>query len=194
MATVTTPTSELEAINVMLGVIGESPVSSLVDTGLADVSNAIQVFNETNREVQSFEWDFNSEEDYPLVRDSFGYIPVPPNALKLDITTKYRSKYAPVVRGAKLYDKLNHTFIFPEDIEVDIVWLLPFTDAPEAVRRYITVAAARKFQKRFYSSDTLDGFTHEDEALARAEALSQDSWTADYNMAANYSVASIIQR
>lgn len=194
MTTVTTPTSELDAVNVMLSVIGESPVSTLIDTGLADVSIAVQILNEVNREIQSYEWDFNSEEDFPFTRNPNGHILVPPNLLKMDISTKYMGKYAPVVRGDKFYDKLNHTFSFPEDITADVVWLLQFSDAPEAVRRYITIAAARKFQKRFYSSDTLDGFTREDEVIARAEALSQDAWTADFNMTANTSVGMILQR
>jgi hypothetical protein len=188
------PTSELEAVNIMLGVIGESPVSTLETTGIADVAIAKQVLHETSREIQSYEWDFNSEAEYELIPDTSGTIYFPPNTLKLDISTTYNSKYAPVIRGNKLYDKKNHTYTFPENIKVNIVWFLPFSDLPESVRRWVVVSAARRFNKRYYSSDTLDGFSAEDEMRARAEALSQDSWTADYNMNMNYGVAYILER
>lgn len=194
MATTYTPTTELEAVNIMLGVIGESPVSSISVAGLSDVAIARQILHEKSREIQSMEWDFNSEETYPLTPDLDGYISVPTNCISLDVSNDYRQRYAPVIRGNRLYDKFNHTFIFPEQITADIIWFLPFEDCPETVRRYITIAAARTFQKRFYSSETLEGFTKEEEIQARALALANDSWTADYNMTANYSVMGILER
>ena len=188
------PTTELEAVNVMLSVIGEAPVSSLDISGFSDVAIAKSILEEVSREVQSEQWSCNTENEYELVPDNSGYISVPSNVLKLDIIEDQSYKYSPVVRGSRLYDKKNKTFVFPETLKFDIVWYLPFTDLPETIRRYITIAAARKFQKRFYSSDTLDGFTQEDEYRARANALSSDEYEADYNMMANYSVHNILLR
>jgi len=188
------PTSELEAVNVMLSVIGEAPVSSLDISGFSDVAIAKSILEECSREVQSQQWSCNTEDEYELIPDNSGYINVPLNVLKLDINPDQAYKYQPVIRGNKLYDKKNKTFLFTEPLKFDLVWYLPFTDLPESLRRYITIAAARKFQKRFYGSDTLDGFTEEDEFNARANALSSDEYEADYNMMAHYSVANILLR
>ena len=62
-------TTKLEAVNTMLGVIGESPVNTISGSSLpASVVVALNILDETNREVQSVGWDFNTEFDYPLVR------------------------------------------------------------------------------------------------------------------------------
>lgn len=188
------PTTELEAVNVMLGVIGEAPVSSLNVSGFVDVAVAQQILHETSREIQSIQWEANTEYDYPLPIDINGYINLPTNVLNVDISVDFLSKYEPVVRGTKLYDKKNHTFVFPENISCDMVWFLAFTDLPETLRRYITVAAARKFQKRMLSSTDIDGFTAEDEMNAKSNALSADTYVADYNMTQNYAVANILER
>lgn len=188
------PTTELEAVNVMLGVIGEAPVSSLDISGFSDVAIAKSILHESSREIQSEQWSCNTDDEFEFTPDIDGYINVPPNVLKADVTDDYRTKYSCVMRGGKFYDKKEQSFLFSEPIKMDVTWFLPFTDLPEALRRYITIAAARKFQKRFYSSDTIDGFTQEDELVARRNALSSDEYEADYNMMENYSVYNILLR
>jgi hypothetical protein len=193
MTTVTTST-ELDAVNVMLSVIGEAPVSSLDIPGFVDVDLAKQILDETSVEIQSMEWECNSEKDYTLTPDNSSYIQLPTNILKLDITADFDSKYRPVQRGTRLYDKLNHTFVWTEPVTVDILWLLPYTDLPESLRRYITIAAARRFQKRYFSSSDVDRFTQEDEFRARAECVAADVDVADYNMMDNYTVSRTLDR
>ncbi len=189
------PTTELEAVNVMLGVIGEAPVSSLDISGFSDVAIASQILHETSREIQSEQWECNTEYEYEFTPDNDGYIAVPSNLLRADLSTNntYRN-VEPVIRGSRFYDKYNHTYIFSDSLDFDVVWFLPFTDLPETLRRYITVAAARKFQKRFYNSETIDGFTKEDEFIARSNALSDDTSVADYNMTQSYGVMDILLR
>jgi hypothetical protein len=193
MTTVTTST-ELDAVNVMLSVIGEAPVSSLDIPGFVDVDLAKQILDETSVEIQSMEWECNSEKDYTLTPDNSSYIQLPTNILKLDITADFDSKYRPIQRGTRLYDKLNHTFVWTEPVTVDILWLLPYTDLPESLRRYITIAAARRFQKRYFSSSDVDRFTQEDEFRARAECVAADVDVADYNMMDNYTVSRTLDR
>lgn len=194
MTTTYAPTTELEAVNVMLGVIGEAPVSSLDTSGFSEVAVAVQILHESSREIQSEEWDCNAEYDYTLPLDTDGFITVPSNVLRIDLIPDFAYSYNPVIRGNRLYDKLNHTYVFDKELRFDVIWFLPFTDLPEPLRRYITISAARKFQKRFYSSEAIDSFTAEDEMKARTLALQSDSSTADYNMTQNYSVYNILTR
>lgn len=186
-----TPTTELEAVNVMLGVIGESPVSTITSTGLTDVSVAVEVLTETSRAVQSRGWDFNSEENYELALNVDGHLKPPSNTLRVD--AYYTSKNV-VQRGDKLYDKTNRTSVFTEALKCDLVLFLPFTDLPEAARRYITVRAARRFQRRILGSDTLDVFTKDDELEAYTTMLEADSDTADRNIFNSPAVHRVIDR
>ena len=51
MATQITPTTELQAVNTMLSVIGEAPVNSITGTTTVDVSVAKNILNETSMSV-----------------------------------------------------------------------------------------------------------------------------------------------
>lgn len=194
MALTLTPTSELDAVNTILGVIGEAPVNSLEIAGLASVDVARQMLHDVSREIQSQDWEFNSENDYQLPLTLEGFILTPPNILKIDLINDFVGRYLPVQRGDRMYDRKNHTYVFPEPLKFDVVFFLAFSELPEQLRRYVTIRAARVFQRRFLASDTINAFTEEEEQRARAEALAADASTADYNMAENYDVFRVMDR
>ena len=50
--------TKLEAVNLMLDSIGESPVSSL-SSGLADAETAERIFNQVDKDVQAVGWHVN---------------------------------------------------------------------------------------------------------------------------------------
>jgi hypothetical protein len=190
-----TPTTELDAVNIMLGTIGESPVNSLsTDLTMADVAIARQVLREVTIHVLEEGWHFNTEIDWPLTPTVDGYLLLPSNCLQAD-TTKASAGRDVTVRGDKLYDRDNRTLVFTTGLSVDMIVLLDFDQIPQAGRHYIALRAARVYQKRMIGSDTLDGFTKEDEARARASLRRMDANTADHNfLAGSWSVARILQR
>ena len=104
-------TTELEAINVMLGAIGEAPINSLTGTLPVDVRNAQSILNEVSKEVQSEGWSFNYEYDVVLTRDAGNSVALPTNVLRVDVSVANHPDIDPVQRGLKLYDRKNHTFL-----------------------------------------------------------------------------------
>lgn len=194
MALALTSTSELEAVNLILGVVGENPVNSLDVAGLANVDIARQVLHDVSREIQAQDWNFNTEYDYPLPLTIDGYMQVPPNTLKLDLTDDLIGRADPVQRGDRMYDRKTRSWVFTEPLRFDITFFLPFEQIPEQVRRYIAIRAARFFQRRFLSSTDINAFSEEEEVAARASALAADASTADYNMAENYDVFQVMDR
>lgn len=178
-----TPTTTLQAVNEMLRTIGESPVTSVesVDPLPVDVETALNALRFVSREVQARGWHFNSEVAYPLVRNGSNEIEVPTNALRLDTTTDY-SHYDVVVRGSRLYDRIEHSYTFTEDLEVNMVVVLPFEDLPEAARNYIALRAARRFQAGAVGSQILQSFSEADEIAAHALMLDAEGDTADFNI------------
>lgn len=175
-----TPTSELEAVNIMLSAIGESPVSTLDNASLVDVSLAQSILKETSIDIQSQGLHCNTEINYPLVPNDDGEIIIPTNCARID-TTEASSDIDVTQRGNRLYDREERSFTsFSETIRVEMVLLLEFADLPQHVRRYATVKAARRFQARYVGSQTLGGFTEIDEREAlvqfeRAEKLNEDN-------------------
>ena len=190
------PTSELEAVNIMLATIGESPVNSLsAEESMVDVSLARQILRECATQVLEEGWQFNTEINWRLSPTSdTGELLIPANCIQID--TSGPSKNIDVAqRGNRLYDRVNHTYVFTAPVMVDMVILLDFAEVPQAARHYITIRAARVFQQRMVGSDTLGAFTEKDELRARAALRKLDANNADYNiLTGSWSVARILRR
>lgn len=188
-----TPTSTLEAINIMLSSIGETPVNSL-ESGLVDAEMAEMILNATSREVQSRGWKFNTERKYRITpATNTGEIILPSNALKADLSVE-NGEFDLVQRGNRMYDLLSHSYKIGKTVELDIVVFLDFELLPEAARHYITVKASRTFQDRTVGSDTLHGFQEKDETWALVEMKDAEADTGDYTIFDNYSVSRVLDR
>ena len=111
MPTSPTPTTELEAVNTMLSGIGEAPVNSLSEV-TADVSLARHILNETSREVQLEGFQWNVEDNYPLTPDIHGLIKLHPSIVRVHF--REPSDRELTIRGNQVYDRINHTFTFPQ--------------------------------------------------------------------------------
>lgn len=189
-----TPTSELEAVNVMLGVIGETPVNSIEGSGLNEVAVARSVLHEISRAVQTRGWWFNLDEEFELSPTVEGHIALPSNALSVD-TSESQWDIDVVERGGKLWNRTTHSFIFDRSVKVDLISFLPFNELPEAARRFITIRAARTYQARMIGSESLDAFSVRDEQDAMTVLEARDANEADHNMLrGSYSVSNILRR
>lgn len=190
-------TTELEAINIMLSTIGESPINSMAEISLVvDAVTARQVLKEISLNVQEEGWHFNTERNILLAPDLLNKeIAVPNNCLQCDTTGRDVDRDV-AVRGDRLYDRDNHTYFFDGDgVYVDMVLFLDFEELPQAARHYITIRAARVFQQRVVGSETLGAFTEKDEQRARAVLRKFESNTADHNILnGSWSVMRILDR
>jgi len=191
----TTPTTELEAVNIMLSSIGESPVSSLDDASLVDVSIAKSILDETSRAIQSQGLHCNTELEYVLTPNTDGELTVPTNCVKID-TSGTSADVDVVQRGSRLYDRTKFSYTdFSGTYYVDMVLLFDFADLPEHVKRYITVKSTRRFQARFMGSETLGGFTEKDETEALIYFEQCEAQTENRQMLLdNYDISKIIVR
>lgn len=165
------PTTELEAVNLMLSTVGESPVTSLEDTGSVDTSQAQLMLANVMRQVQQRGWWFNEEEDFPLIPNAYtGYILVPANTLKLKFDDT-----SIVQRGTRLYNKSEHTYVFSAAVTAkELVLLLSFDELPEQARNLIAQRASRMFQERMFGSDTISKAVQHDEAIAYQDLVVAD--------------------
>ena len=175
-------TTELESINIMLAAIGEAPVNSLTGTVPVDVRLAQSTLTETNKEVQSEGWSFNTEIDVTLVRDASKQVALSTDVLRIDPNIHQHTDIDAIQRGLKLYDRLNNKYEFEEDLICTVVYFRTFEEIPEPARRYITIKAARIFVDRLVSDDGLRTYTQQDETRARAILMETDLSNADHNI------------
>jgi len=197
MATLTTRTTHLEAINTMLSTIGEAPVNSLTGSLPTDASMAKNILDEVNREVQSGGWKFNTSYKATLSRDTNNKIPVANDVMHIELNPLLESKSSndPVIRGSFLYNLAKETFIFDKDFEnVQIVHLLDFEQIPEQARRYITIRASRIFHDRTLGANALHRFSRQDELVALSILKQSEASVADHSIFNSYDQYNTVTR
>ena len=186
-----TLTSKLEAVNSMLGHIGESPVNSISDTNALPVSaaTAVSVLDEISRAVQAEGWHFNTELKVTLTPASDNTITLGSDIIEVDAID---TTIDIVQRGLSLFDRSNNSTTFSSNLEVNLTRLLDFTSLPEVARRYITLRASRVFQGRMVGSRELEALIARDEYNARADLMDADGRTSDKTIFDNFDAASRI--
>ena len=197
MATLTTRTTHLEAINTMLSTIGEAPVNSLTGSLPTDASMAKNILDEVNREVQSGGWKFNTSYKATLSRDTNNKIPVANDVMHIELNPLLESKLSndPVIRGSFLYNLAKETFIFDKDFEnVQIVHLLDFEQIPEQARRYITIRASRIFHDRTLGANALHRFSRQDELVSLSILKQSEASVADHSIFNSYDQYNTVTR
>jgi hypothetical protein len=170
--------SRLQAINIILSNVGQSPVST-VDSTNPMVATAETIIDEVSHAVQTEGWSFNTESHYPFTPDNAGDIAIPDNVLSLDVVGEDQAN--PVIRSGRLYDKHNHTYTWAEAISANVVWFFDFEDLPEAFKQYVTIRAANLFAGRAVGSVEAARYSEREEAAARASCLEHETQQGDYS-------------
>ena len=175
-------TSFLEAVNRVLQMMGEAPINSLNGQyGLA--LQAQDSLNDVSRKLQSEGWSFNTDREKLLQRNaSTNEIAVGSNISRVVIDA-YRYPALDVVqRGGKLYDRFNNTYVFDQDLYVDMTIILEWEELPEHARQYITIKAGRQLQEAILGSVDLTKINLTAEMEAKALFLDEETVVSDHSM------------
>lgn len=173
-------TTKLEAINTMLSCVGQAPINTLNGTKNSFTIEAETILDTETKRVQLQQWDFNSEEYYPLTPDVDGYIKIPSNITRVKIPQIYKNQF--IIRNNKIYDKIHHTFIIGQTLLVNVLFALEFEECPTVVQDYIKMCAAYKFTKRVLGSQAVCLYTQEDLAEAKLAMEEAELDTGNYTL------------
>lgn len=187
----TVPTTELEAVNIILEWNGDNPVSSLTDQDNLALTKAQAVLTEQSRRYQLAGLSFNTDYNYPLNPDAQSNVPFPSNALMVDPSAK-SGDVDYVERGRKFYDRRNHTFTITSTVYVDIVWFLPFDELPEHARQYFTMEAAKTFLSRDLADPSILEVLNEQLMWAKRQFLRVETKVMDLSIKKKESMKHII--
>ena len=189
-------TTKLEAVNIVLDCMGENPVNTL-EAGSGKPRQAVlaeRQLDNTSREIQTRGWHFNTEKKYDLVRDANDKITLASNVLKVDTEVNKYTDIDVVQRGNTLYDKKNHTDTFTQDLEVEIVFYLEWTQLPEAFRNWIAIRAGRKMNARYLGDGEGEVFTLRDEMEAKRLAKAAEGKNSDRTIFDNVDFQTTLRR
>lgn len=165
----TSPLTELKAVNIMLRIDGEAPVSTLDDTGFSEVADALATLEEISREEQTRGWAFNTDYERQFSPDAMsGHIELPADVLWIR-PSHYSIGLDIAERDRKLYNLRTNSYVFTQPVWLDVCYFLPFDSLPSYARNLIAIRAGRRYQKNATGSARQDMFTKEDEDDAKAE-------------------------
>lgn len=134
-------TTQLEVLNHVIGVVGETPVSSPTSNH-PTAQSALKTIQRVSKQFQLRGWWFNKEYSLPLSPNNNGEIILPSTTLKVD---PIDTASALVWRGTKLYDPVNHTYNIGEQVTVDLILKLDIEELPEAAAMYLQHKSAYDF-------------------------------------------------
>jgi len=175
-------TSELDAVNMMLQVVGESPIDTLDENTLIESGMALRVLRSESRALQLKGWHFNTDEHMTLLPHvTTGEIALPPTTLSITFQEADKDG-ALVYRAGKVYDRRAQTFAIGRKVYADLVLLLPFEDMPEPARNFVSIRSCRRFQDSQLGDSSLHQFGAQDELNAWSEFLSREAEDSDYNI------------
>ena len=81
----------------------------------------------------------------------------------------------------KLYNLVDHTFVFSGEILLDITYLVQFTDLPPVFQRYVTSRAASRAAAQLVSNPELVKLLQNQEALTRASVMEYETQQGDHS-------------
>ena len=182
--------TELSAVNAILGSIGQSPVSGL-DFANPEISFIYNILKECNQDVQSEGWTFNIE--YHIkenVSTTDNKIIIGSDVIRIDMEDGHDRTRDFVRRKDtsdgiwKLYDRVNHTFEFPDDdyFYVNKVRLLNFEDIPAPFQRYIIYKASGRAAVQLVSNANLQKMLQTYELQARGACMEYECNQGDHTI------------
>ena len=186
--------TELSSVNSILMAIGQAPINRIYQRQEYDGAEELVYINpevafvhtllmEVNADVQNEGWVWNREDNYPLTAQTDGHIYVPENMLRMDVYQNEIYRDCDLVkRDGKLYDKLNHTYVFDnqQTIYFNIVWKWDYEDLPSVFKRYITLRASGRAATQLVTNPELVKLLGVQEAQARAACMEYECNQGDH--------------
>ena len=155
-----------------------------------EVSFIYNLLTEVNKDVQNEGWICNTERHVKVSSDDNNHIEIPANYLRYDAYDGLTDRTLDTVRRKKnvsgtdkylLYDLVDHTYEFTNDLYLDIVYLWPYEDLPNVFKRYITYRAAVRAATQLVSNPQLVQLLQTQEAMTRAAVVEYECNQGDHS-------------
>ena len=143
--------TELDAVNNIIGTLGEAPIDTLENLTNVDAINALRILQEVSRQEQARGWSFNLIENFTLNPDINDNNRIPWNDKYLFLKGEEGTKL--VRYGKHIKDLVTNSDYFPQPIQAEVILLIPFEELPEQMRSYIVAKAGFMFQSAYFGDE-----------------------------------------
>ena len=181
---------KLEAVNILLSVIGEAPISSLATESVNEITDsalAQQTLKEVGRDVMAEGWRWNTDVDVMIPSNNEGIFAVAESVTLIDFSPNRYPAGNLILRGSRVWDRNQQTFkiaeFYPEGLHCDrIVSQLEWEEMPHQAQQYVTIRSARIYANRYINSNAIYAYTMADEEAARALLIRNEERNQNNNM------------
>jgi hypothetical protein len=178
--------TKLEAVNLMLSLVGQTPVETLGSGANAIVAMAENILNEVDRETQAMGWWFNTEKSVLYSPNKQNNVELGSDIFHVDSATKtvggrggLNKNYTK--RGGKLYNLEDHTFTFTSDVSLDVIKALDWLDTPMLFRNFVAKRGGRILVERYLGDGNLITSAADQERRAHEAMTFENSRQSDRN-------------
>lgn len=182
--------SKIEAVNAVIAVAGDAPVTSLSgDYEQAVIAEAI--LDKLGREVQSQSWWFNEVNGLEIVPSTIDEIDLPANTISAEAVGDYGLI---VQRGLRMFHRGNNTYKFTDPVCIDLVELLAWDETPQTFRQYVVTLAKEEYNNEYFGSQDVARTVERQLSIAFATFRKEDLKSKDLNIFRNARVHNIAFR
>ena len=161
--------SQLEAVNAILAVTGDSPVADLEDT-YEQAHLALQELERESRRIQSMGFWFNKEHNVQMKPNTSQEVIIPRDCLHI---IPYDSRY--IQRNLRLYDKQERTYRIPRVVDVQLITFLQWEDLPNLARQAILASAKVSFNSNFHGDESIVNYLLNEKQETMIELRTEDT-------------------
>lgn len=187
-----TALNELDAVNEIIGTLGESPINSLENMSNIDAINALRILRTISRQEQARGWSFNIIPQLTLTPEFYTH-KIPWNDAYLSLKGLNNEKL--VRSGDYIKDLANNNRLeFTSPITAEAVLLIPFEQLPEPMRSYIVAKSCFAFQARYFGDDSLGNVTQMQIQETWQHLMEYELENNDYSILDNDNVKELLSR
>ena len=173
--------TELEAMNQILSVTGDSPVSSVSSTYEQAVV-ARRILLEVSKEKQAQGYWFNEIEEMYIVQDEDGFINLPAETIRCEIP---RDSGDLVQRGLRIFNKKDNTYVINDSVYVNLVTELDWNLLPQSFRQVVVAYASLRYNSEYFGSPVVENTIKSDLYSKEILLQQEDVANRDINMLEN---------
>lgn len=168
---------ELDAVNMLLRLIGSTPVNSL-QSPHPDVDNALTTLRRVSDQLQQKGWWFNLDYNIVMTPDSDKHI-----KFASTVVSAKTASTSLIKRGDKLYDRAKQTFKFDTPVTLErLTRVLTWDELPETMKTYCAYFAAAEFVRDELEDTTKQDDLNKSAQRALIEVNAQELDEGNYNM------------
>ncbi len=153
MASIIVPSTRLtllQAVNVLIGSLGEAPVDTIDPPPHEDAEAALARINEVDLLMQSRGWSWNTEVDYPLTLDGDLKFPLPDQCIQASRGSSEFAYTNVIQLGDFMYDRDRRSFEYPAGttLKADLLLRRDWDQLPQQARSFVTYRACQLFHSQ----------------------------------------------